>query len=380
MRLLLIITDYGSFNNFLSELVIKMRDKGHEIDVLCSDEKVINVKDKYDYAGMGINIHFAAFPRGFNVISQFKASLQIHKLINRISPDLIHIHFTTGIFTTVFYKKPATITIGTIHGLGFPMVKGLRRFIFKCVEFFAIKRLDSVWVLNNYDYNILKMNNKTFMIDSVGLGCNLKKFNINLFDHQKINVRENLGINNEDFVIAYTGRFVNFKGFDLVVRSFLELNKNYPSTFKLILIGGNDSIHPSGLTRAEENAYLSDPDIVKIGFTNEVEKYLAVSDVFLFPSLKEGMPVCIIEALSMGKPVITANTRGCNDLIQDQINGILLSDKPTADEIVNAVLLLKNTPELLAELGNNALKNRESYSREVFIDKQIKVYDSILKT
>jgi len=41
---------------------------------------------------------------------------------------------------------------------------------------------------------------------------------------------------------------------------------------------------------------------------------------------------------------------------------------------------LKNTPELLAELGNNALKNRESYSREVFIDKQIKVYDSILKT
>jgi len=208
----------------------------------------------------------------------------------------------------------------------------------------------------------------------------MKKFNINLFDHQKINVRENLGINNEDFVIAYTGRFVNFKGFDLVVRSFLELNKNYPSTFKLILIGGNDSIHPSGLTRAEENAYLSDPDIVKIGFTNEVEKYLAVSDVFLFPSLKEGMPVCIIEALSMGKPVITANTRGCNDLIQDQINGILLSDKPTADEIVNAVLLLKNTPELLAELGNNALKNRESYSREVFIDKQIKVYDSILKT
>jgi glycosyltransferase involved in cell wall biosynthesis len=240
--------------------------------------------------------------------------------------------------------------------------------------------LDQIWVLNRFDYNIIRGKNKkkVYMLESAGLGCDLNRFNINNFTLQYLNIRKELNISEKQFVITYTGRFVNFKGFDLVVRSFLELNKRYPSVYKLVLIGGNDPIHQTGLTDLEEKEFSSCQEIVKVGFTDRVERYLSVSDIFLFPSLKEGMPVCIIEALAMGIPVITTDSRGCNDLVKNNLNGILLSNKPTIEQIIGAISLLRNSPDLMSRLKNNAIKNRSMLSRQVYISKQIEVYYNLI--
>jgi glycosyltransferase involved in cell wall biosynthesis len=379
MHLLLIITDYGSFNNFLSELVIKMVEDGHKIDVICSNEKVIDFADRDNFQLLGINVHFTDFPRGFNIFKQILASIKINKLIEQIDPDLVHAHFTTGIFTTILSKKPHYPMIGTIHGLGYPMLQGVKRQIFKSVELFSISRLDRVLVLNQFDRDILdlKSANKPILLESAGLGCDLNRFDINRFLSKVSDLKESLGISPNDFVITFTGRFVHFKGFDLVIKSFLKLDKLNPSSFKLILIGGRDTIHPTGLTKIEEEKYSSSSNIINVGFTNEVEKYLAIADVFLFPSLKEGMPVCIIEALAMGVPVIAADSRGCNDLVIDGVNGRLLSNKPSTDEIVNAITILKNSPETLQRFKDFALGSRYKLSRDIFIEKQIEDYTNL---
>ena len=347
MHLLLIITDYGSFNNFLSELAIEMVQSGNKVDVICSNDKVINLADKVDYSTWGINIHFVSFPRGFNIYKQFRASVEIYNLTKLINPDLVHVHFTTGIFTTVLYKKLPFITLGTIHGLGYPIVKGIKKQIFKAVELFCFSRLDQIFVINKFDYNVIKgpAKQKTFLLESAGLGCDLKRFDIDIFRSKISTIKSELQLKEKDFVITFTGRFVHFKGFDLVVRTFLKINKAYPSTYKLILIGGNDPIHPTGLTESEEEEYMNCNEIIKVGFINNVERYLSVADVFLFPSLKEGMPVCIIEALAMGIPTITADSRGCSDLVENKRNGIVLANRPTVEDIFDAILLFKNSPD-----------------------------------
>jgi glycosyltransferase involved in cell wall biosynthesis len=380
MHILLIITDYGSFNNFLAELVIKMINEGHKVDVICSGEKVINVNDRTNFSELGININFTNFPRGFNLKKQLMASKAINGIINSLKPDLIHVHFTTGIFTTVLYNKPSYPIIGTFHGLGFPLLKGMKSYIFKLVELFCLKRLDKAVLLNRFDFDIINRidPSKAIMLNSAGLGCDLERFDLDKVRSKNQDFRQKLGIKETDFVIAFTGRFVKFKGYDLVIRSFRSLSYEYPATFKLILMGGYDPIHPSGLTSDEEAGVLANPDIINIGFTGEVEKYLSVTDVFLFPSIKEGMPICIIEALAMGVPVITANSRGCNDLVKDQENGILLSDDPTVKEIFVAVNLLKNSTTTLAKFRSNALNDRFKLSRDVYINEQIKSYKSIL--
>jgi len=381
MHILLIITDYGSFNNFLSDLAVNMSKSGHKVDVICSSNKVIKIDDKFDYESLGVNIHFVSFPRGFNILKQLKASVSIHKLVVKINPDLVHIHFTTGIFTTVFYKRLPYLTIGTFHGLGYPMISGIKKYLFKTVESFCFSRLDQIYVLNKFDYDIIKGSNKkkTFMVDSAGVGCDLLKFEIDSVSLNTSDLRKQLNIDVKDFVITFTGRFVSFKGFDLVIKSFLELNRLYPSKFKLILIGGNDPIHETGLSLEEESAYLNCNNIIKVGFSNEVEKYLSISDVFLFPSLKEGMPVCIIEALAMGVPVITANSRGCNDLVFNNVNGLVLSEKPNKEEVVKALMELQNSSNIIAEMKKYSLENRHKLGREVFIDKQTEVYTKLMK-
>lgn len=379
MHILIIITDFGSFNVFLSDLAVKMVQSGHKVDVICSHDKVIDIEDKFDYKNIGVNIHFISFPRGFNIYWQLIKSIKINQLIKKINPDFVHIHFTTGIFTTVFFKKPSYYTIGTFHGLGFPMLTGFKKYLFKVVEFFCFNRLDKIWVLNKFDYDIIQGKNKikTSMLDSAGVGCDLVKFKASGIDSANNKLKDQLKINDKDFIITYTGRFVSFKGFDLVIKSFLEINKKYPSTFKLMLIGGNDPIHKSGLTESEEKEFLECENILKIGFTNQVEKFLEITDVFLFPSLKEGMPVCIIEALAMGVPVITANSRGCNDLVVDQKNGLVLSQNPTKDEVIEAIIKLKESPELMKDIRFYNLKNRNKLGREVYIEKQIAAYEKL---
>jgi glycosyltransferase involved in cell wall biosynthesis len=379
MHILLVITDYGSFNNFLSELAIKLVNNGDKVDVICSPEKIINLQDKHAYTSLGINFHYVNLPRGLNPLKVIKASRQISKLIAKINPSIINVHFTTGIFTTLLWRKPKQKIIGTLHGVGYIMAESRsKRMIFSFIEKFCFNRLDNIYVLNQFDYNIVKQLHptKTFVYQSFGVGFDDRKFNpLSVQEEEKDILRGKLGIEKDDFVLAFTGRFVDFKGFNILVRAVNRLIESglYPN-LKLMLIGGKDPARDTGLLPDEESHYQSNPQFIKVDFTADVEKYLSLADLFVFPSAREGMPVCIMEALAMGIPVLTSDSRGCNDLVESDFNGVLLSEKPNVEETVTAIEKLFCNRILLRKLSENALSRRDEYSRQQFVLEQIKAY------
>lgn len=378
MKLALVITDYGSFNNFLAELALDMVDNNHEVFLITSEQKVINQADKYDYEARGIKRIFIDFPRSFNPLSHFKVSKNIKRILNEINPDLVHVHFTTGIFTTIFSGKPKYYTIGTFHGLGYPVLEGLKRKVFKFVEELCFKRLDEVWLLNKMDYDLVRKSygKKTKLYKSAGLGCDLEKFDPKKHDNSfKTNLKKELAISEDDFVFSFIGRYVNFKGYHLTIQSFLELNKSYKN-IKLLTMGGKDSIHPTGLNEQEVEEMNKCENIIDIGFTPDIQKYLSISDLFVFPSYKEGMPVCIIEALAMEVPVITTNSRGCNDLVFQDYNGFLIEDYSSEKELVTLLSSVLNDKTVLTSLKQNAIKDRYKYSRNIYISEQQKEYNN----
>lgn len=383
MKILLIITDYGSFNNFIGEVAVKLVGLGHKVDVICSMTKVIDYEDKYHYEELGIKFHFLTFPRSFNIIKQLRSSKQILSTIDAIKPDLINIHFTTAIFTTLLIGKPGYFTMGTIHGIGYPNVKGLiKSKIFEIVEKFCFRRLDEIYLINNYDFDLVKALHpeKAYRYNSYGVGCDFKRFDPNsISEDVKRDFRRSLGIAPDDFVIAFTGRFVAFKGFDLVIRAMIALS-HMPEYkhIKLLLIGGKDPAHPAGLTKQEEDFSIRNKQVIRVGFTADVNLYLSISELFVFPSTKEGMPVCIMEALAMGVPVITTNSRGCNDLITDEINGLLLPENPSVKEISDAILKMYHNRGYLNRLKRNALSGRKDFDRTMYVDDQIDIYGKLV--
>jgi glycosyltransferase involved in cell wall biosynthesis len=283
MTFVVVITDYGSFNNFLSELALKLvENEDYKLHVICSRNKIIDIDDKFEFSNNRIQFHFLEIPRKINLLKTIQVSIRIRQLIKQIKPDLVHCHFTTGIFPTVLLRLNKTLYWGTFHGLGFNASKGIKQLLFTLIEVFSCFRLNKIFVLNDKDYNTIVrlFPKKVIKYKSMGVGCDIEIFEKDYYStNERDQLRQNLGIQENQTVITFTGRFVNFKGFDIVIRIFMRLIEKYPDQFKLILMGGEDDAHKSGLNANESLFYINNADVIKVGYTNFVNKYL---NVYLF--------------------------------------------------------------------------------------------------
>lgn len=378
--ILLVITDYGSFNNFLAELAVEM-SKSYTIHVVSSKLKIINVADKFNFSHYDIIFHYIDMPRSFSIWKLLTSSLKIFMLIKVIRPVLVHSHFTTGILPTVLFKVKGVRYIGTFHGLGMNSTKGLRKMLFTYVENFCFKRLFKIVLLNDKDLKlVVNSGYDGLKITSFGVGCDLSRFDILNFPEDRLNnLKCKLGVESK-FVITFIGRFVEFKGFDIVIKVFEVLIRRFPNEISLLLIGGPDPIHKSGVDVEEYNCRNG---IVNIGFTSEIEKYLAITDLFFFPSKKEGLPVCVLESLSMGVPVLSFDERGICDLITNFENGILVSSNGKDVDIAafgKIIADLIQDQGIVKRMSEKSLSNRSYYSRSVFVEKQMEFYSAIISS
>lgn len=381
MKIVFIITDYGSFNNFLGELSKKMTEAGHEVHVICDVQKTINYKDKFDYRSLGIHFYFLPFKRNFSPFSWLKTSKKIKKIIGRIKPDIVNTHFTTSMFIAFSAGRINYPTVGVFHGVGFPVIKSrLRKFAFRQAELFCFRKLDKILLINEMDYRIVKklFPQKALKYKSFGVGCDLQSFDTKRFSPQERDaLRKEMNIEAEDFVLMFTGRFTFFKGFGLVIKAFRYIEQQgLIKDIKLLLVGGKDMCHSTGLNAEEEKYVEINPNIVNVGFTSDVARYLSVAELFVFPSSKEGMPVSIMEAIAMGVAVLGFDSRGTNDIVKNNVNGILLPVTSDYKEIAAAIVRLHSNRSELKRFASNAIKERDLLDRTRFIDESIQILEN----
>lgn len=386
MRLVLVITDFGSFNNFLSELSLEfLKNTENELHVICDGSKVIKLEDKYNYQISNLTFHFIPFSRGSGVLKILNTAIKIRNIIGLVKPDLVHAHFTTGIFPTILFRRVGVKYWGTFHGLGMNSAEGLKnKLLFTILEVICFIRLNRIFLVNNLDTHLLRrlgFSKRSEKYDCFGFGCDIEKFNNDKYSLEtKEILREKLGIKNE-YVLTFTGRFVKFKGFDLVVRTFVRLNEEFPNQFVLLLIGGKDDEHTDGLTNVEQDFITNNKSVINIGFTNDVAQYLSITDLFFFPSKKEGLPTCVMEALVMTVPVVVSDARGSNDIVIDKHNGFLIKKgENEIDNLIELITELSRNSDLLQKVSLNAGLERDRFSRKKFTDYHIDMYQKIKKS
>jgi glycosyltransferase involved in cell wall biosynthesis len=189
-------------------------------------------------------------------------------------------------------------------------------------------------------------------------------------------LREKLGVAENEFVISSIGRVGWRKGsFDIVqaVRQLLVENSN----FKVLLVGGEEL---PGEMRELEKAVLDNNLGGWVKLTGEVNiddvpTLLEMSDIFVLPSYREGMPMSIIEAMRAGKPIISTTVGAIPDMIESDVSGILVTPGHP-EEIASAVTTLRNDPILREKISKGA---RNAFEQEFETSKVVLDINNIYK-
>lgn len=378
MKIFFIIPSITNYFTFLEDLVNELADSGNEVFMATSTK---HISDIHCYQReLKCTLFDIDFPRGFAPLSHLRASRKLNRVIQQTQPDLINVHFSAAVFTAALAKKKNwPVCTGTFHGLSFPIVKGWQKLVIGAAEQWSARQMDVSFVMTEDDREILSKTSGAKDVrtwQSYGLGCNLSYFDRDNISAEDANaLKKRLGIAAGDFVFIFIGRQVHFKGFDKMVKAFMKLYQSHKN-FKLILVGDKDNIHSNNLSLQEEAEVNKCPGIISTGWQENVNEYLNISDVNVFPSIREGLPVNLMESLAMGVPVVTINSRGCRDAVVHLIDGIVL-EKNSVEALSAAMLGMYEQPETRRRYAKNALRARFRFDRKRFIQEQFEYCEEL---
>lgn len=177
--------------------------------------------------------------------------------------------------------------------------------------------------------------------------------------------------------IIFTGRMIEEKGVLVLTEAAEKLRKEFEDCAEFLLVGGLYP-NPKALTKEDIESRCDGKYISWLGFRNDVKELLAASSIVAFPSYyREGLPKSLIEANAIGRPIITTNSIGCKDTVEDGVNGYLIPIKDS-DALAKKLRLLLTNRDLIEEMGQAARTIAErDFSLTDVIDKHLKIYNEL---
>lgn len=190
----------------------------------------------------------------------------------------------------------------------------------------------------------------------------------------KERIREELGILDEEPVIGTVGRLVPIKGHEYMIKAFALLMNEYDNLW-LILVG--DGSMRDYLENLCKDLKIKDR-VVFTGWRSNVPDFLSLFDIFVLPSLNEGMGRVLVEAMAAGRPIVASNVGGIPDMVKDGQNGLLV---PAADvkALANGIDFLLTNPEKRTEMGGTGKKMAIQYGSDSMVQKIDQLYQDLLR-
>lgn len=323
-KILYVTTVSRTVNAFLVPHIEMLLDKGYKVDCACSIDKSFNKK----LIGRGVKVHklpFSRNPFGINNIRAFKKLINLQKENHY---DIVHVHTPiAAIYGRLLkLKYPQLKTIYTAHGYHF--YKGSSKIswiIYYTIEKIMAKLTDVIININNEDYEITKTKlkpKKTYWIN--GVGIDLKKYGpeSNIVESESWkSVKEKINLNHEDFVVLMIAELNENKNQTQLIRALSLLNEKYPS-IKAVCVGEGDKLDE---LQKEAARWKVQDNIRFLGFRNDINDLINISNIGVLLSHREGLPRSIMEFMAKGRKVVGTKIRGCKDLIESDEVGTLVA-------------------------------------------------------
>ena len=335
--------------------------------------------DLLDELKREINIGVRAVPmtRSITPIKDLWALVQLVKIMRIEKPLIVHTHTPKAGLLGMLSAKIAGVPVRLHTVAGLPLLErtGVQRKILNFVEILTYRCATKVYPNSKQMLEIIMENNfcPPHKIKVIGKGSSngidTSYFDPTIFDVQYRNShRENIGLKKEDFVFCFIGRVVADKGIHELVSAYLNIFKKNKKA-KLIIVGPFeqklDPIDPLIYKKI-----ITHPGIQWIDFKKDIRPYLAISDVFTFPSYREGFPNVVMQAGAMGLPSIVSDINGCNEIIENGFNGLIVPAKSTT-KLQSAMEALLYNQQMLKSMKVNCRSAITSGYESSFVMKEL---------
>lgn len=306
-----------------------------------------------------VKVYSINLTRKITPITDFISLIKFIIFLKKTKPLIVHSHTPkAGLISMIAaFFSGIPIRIHTVAGLPLMEANGLKKNILilteKITYFFATKILPNSFSLKQYiiDNKFTKPKKLYVIHNGSSNGIDTRYFSRKKIDEKDVQELKNaLSISKKDFVFLYVGRVVSHKGINELVTSFKKVNQ-IRNNVKLLIVGDFE-MELDPISTEVHYEILNNKNIIFTGWKNDVRKYFCVSDLFVFPSYREGFPNVILQSLCMELPCIVTNINGCNEIIKNNYNGLIV-DKKNTKNLTRGMLKLYDNPQMLEKFKIN---------------------------
>ncbi|MEI8608447.1 glycosyltransferase family 4 protein [Enterovibrio sp. Hal110] len=338
--------------NFRLDLIKDIQSQGKTVHA-CAPNLVETSPTGKALMQEGVVIHSVPVSRtGLNPLLDTQTLVALLRLIRRIRPDEILSYTVKPVIwgslasSLMRVKGRYSLITGVGYalaneqgGIKYRLVQGVVQKLYR----FALHFSHKVFFQNQDD---LALFNKLGIIDECtdavvvnGSGVNLKTFCPAPLPK------------NTTFV--FVGRLLFDKGIREFSQACRELKSKYPEA--LFKVAGGLDVNPESISEEEVQTWKEEGFLEYLGEVEDIKAVLADSSAIVLPSYREGVPRSVLEAMAMGRTVITTDAPGCRETVKDGVNGYLVAPR-SAESLANAMEKMLQDPSKLNAMGNASLK------------------------
>ncbi len=350
------------------------QDMGWETAVAAKNDYEDPADCQIPYCDAYYDIPFHRLPWKKDNITAYN---MLKEILDREHFDIVHCHTPVGAMiarlAAMSARKKGTKVIYTAHGFHFfqgaPLINWL---LYYPAEWLLAFVTDVLITINKEDYARAKKQlhpKRLAYVPGVGICC--EKFRST--QDQRMEKRRELGFGEEDFLILTVAEMTKNKNHTTVLKALAAMKDR--EEFKNIhyLVCGRGEMWASLEEEAKSLGISS--HVHFLGYRTDAPRLYGASDLFVFMTYREGLPVSLMEAMAAGLPIVCTDVRGNRDLIEDGVCGIFTKNDP--QDLADHILALYREPEIRRRLGAAAAQTVEKYDEKAVHQQVKEIYLSV---
>lgn len=354
--------------NFHKIIIRKLVEAGHTVDIATNEAYGVLADE---FRALGCKVYQMSWQRSPLKISNITAIKAFRRIVQSNGYDIVHCHTPIAAACVRLACRPlrqkGLKIIYTAHGFHFFKGAPLMNWILYCpVEWLCSFFTDAIVTINREDADFARRHlhaKKTHYI--LGVGIDTARFAGEEVDTAQ--KRRELQVPQDAFLLLSVGELDQFKNHEAVVKAMPLLPAMH------YVVAGEGPLHDH-LTALAQKLGVADR-VHLLGFRRDVAALYKTADVFVFPSLREGLPAAMMEAMAAGLPVVCSNIRGNHDLIFD---ASLYCHPFDEDNISGIIRRLAGDPALCRAIGQRNAQTAKKYDSSIIDSHMMQAYQEVL--